>query len=114
MRCGSDENGLSVEWYWSCFRAFVGDAGGQCDIGAVELKPCPYSESLLLNNETLSGENTYEACESIEAGNNLVLDYSANVILRSGNEVALRTGFSVESGAQLRISIDWAFWENLP
>ncbi len=63
-------------------------------------------EDLVLSNATITGTETWEACESIEAGPDLALEATADVILRSGGSVLFNDGLSVAAGATLAVEID--------
>ena len=58
---------------------FDGLNGAECDVGAIELKPCSYDKVLNLENEIVLETKTFEACERIEAGNNFSITSPADV-----------------------------------
>lgn len=61
---------------------------------------------LILMSETFTSSTSYEACNSITAGPYVKTESTGVVELRAGSFVALREGFSVDSGGSLVITID--------
>ncbi|HXV59508.1 MAG TPA: hypothetical protein VEK15_02355 [Vicinamibacteria bacterium] len=61
---------------------------------------------LVLTNGTVNDNRYYVACNSITAGPSFTLLAPASVLLRAGNIVVLRNGFSVGSGASISIQLD--------
>ncbi|HUP43808.1 MAG TPA: hypothetical protein VM599_11435, partial [Thermoanaerobaculia bacterium] len=59
-------------------------------------------EDLTLSNETVTTTELYEACGTLRAGNGFAVLNPGDVTLRAGT-VALESGFSVGSGARLRV-----------
>jgi hypothetical protein len=76
-------------------------------IGASEPhEACESPQTLELTGQTLSGEAVYQACFEILTGPDLDVSSAADVTLRAGERVVLRSGTSVASGATLVIVID--------
>jgi hypothetical protein len=59
-------------------------------------------ETLTLSNQTVTTTQTFETCGTLRAGNGFTVAWPGNVTLRAGT-VVLQDGFSVGSGARLRI-----------
>jgi hypothetical protein len=64
---------------------------------------------LVLQKESISSSNDFEACSSITAGPDLEIGSPATVSFRAGSVVVLGNGFSVESGARFSAWTDPAF-----
>lgn len=92
---------------------FDGLNGAECDVGAVELLPCPYDPVLTLDDAMTGTTSPFEACERIEAGDGFVVT-DLDSIMRAGNSIVFQPDFKVLAGASLSVEIDWGFWENLP
>jgi hypothetical protein len=75
---------------------------GACDGGAFELTPCPL---LILSGITVDMTEEYEECD-IQAGPDLLVTSTGDLVLRSGKGVAILDGFEVESGGGLTVEID--------
>ncbi|MGB5813779.1 MAG: LamG domain-containing protein, partial [Thermoanaerobaculia bacterium] len=59
-----------------------------------------------LTSLVISSTVTYEACDTLTAGDGVQLLAPADVTLRAGDEVILRHGFSLGAGAKLTVVID--------
>ncbi|MGB6361583.1 MAG: hypothetical protein WBG64_02830, partial [Thermoanaerobaculia bacterium] len=59
-----------------------------------------------LTNLVISSTVTFEACDTLTAGAGVQLLAPADVTLRAGDEVILRHGFSLGTGARLTVVID--------
>ena len=85
-------------------RPLDGDGMGAvdvCDIGAVEVLPCvaPWNADEELTGWTISTTEVFEACFTITAGPDFVVEGPAGlVVLKARDAIILRDGFSVESG----------------
>ena len=93
---------------------FDGVGGAECDVGAVELSPCPHSTTLLLQNDTVMGMESFAACEQIQTGSAFVIDSSAVATFQAGERIAIGNGLTVEAGADVEFETRWAFWESIP
>jgi len=62
---------------------------------------CNASNDLLLENQTVSTTEVYEACVSITSGNGFIIDSTADVTFDAGERITLTSGFRVESGGRL-------------
>jgi hypothetical protein len=62
-------------------------------------------DHLLIQNETLSGADTREACLTITADPDVVLQAGATVVFRAADHVALGSGFNVEPTATFTVDI---------
>lgn len=61
---------------------------------------CSPVDDLLLENQTISsGQQTFQANNSITAQNNFIVEGSADVTFRAGSVIHLRPGFQVREGA---------------
>jgi hypothetical protein len=93
-------------------RPLDGDGSGGtdvCDIGAVEVLPCvaPWNDDEELVGLTISGFDLCEACFTITAGPNFVVEGpNGLVVLKSRDAIILRDGFTVESGGTLQAMRD--------
>ena len=108
-----DDPGLTAGW-----QEFLGNDSGWWKgaaqmmqgmvfgVGLYDTCGCAGSVDLVLENQTLASAATFEACHSIVAGPKLALTADADVTLRAGHSVVLRSGFSMASGAMLRVEID--------
>lgn len=63
---------------------------------------------LVLENETVSTNETYVASKKITAGPTFTLASSASVDLRAGDRIVLRDGFHAESGSEMHAYIGTA------
>jgi hypothetical protein len=76
------------------------------DIGADEYQTCAGSWHLDLTDTTISTTAVHEACRTITAGPNLVINAPGDVMLRAGTSVTLTNGFGLSAGAKLRFELD--------
>ncbi len=66
--------------------------------------PCSNSSIVELPPQTVSGTETFAACNELRAGaGGFVVAASADVAFEAGNLVALQNGFAVEWGARFRV-----------
>jgi len=52
--------------------------------------------SIVVDNQTISGTQTFEACDTITAGSTLTVDTSGSLTLRAGDMIVLNDGFTVD------------------
>ncbi len=71
----------------------------------VDVVECTDPDDLVLENETVSGAESFEACRSIVAGPSFQIMPSGNALLEAGSAVSLSNGFSAEQGAGLTVRI---------
>lgn len=72
-----------------------------CDIGAVEVLPCvaPWGEDEELIGWTISTADLFEACFTITAGPDFVIEGPAGLaVFKARDAIILRDGFEVQSG----------------
>jgi hypothetical protein len=62
-------------------------------------------DHLLIQNETITGIDTREACLTITADPDVVIQAGATVVFRTAEQVALGSGFVVESTATFRVEM---------
>ena len=62
-------------------------------------------DHLLIQSETLTGSDTREACLTITADPDVVIQAGATVVFRAADQVVLGDGFQVESAASFRIEM---------
>ncbi len=67
---------------------------------------CSGTADLVLQNQSVTTTQVYEACDSITAGPSFSIVSPANVTFRAGQSIVLRNGFSVGSGASFAAEID--------
>jgi hypothetical protein len=67
---------------------------------------CALASSLDLSATSVTSAVTYEACESIAAGDGFRVETGGDVVFRAGESVVLRDGFAVDSGGTFRVVID--------
>jgi len=60
---------------------------------------------LILTDRTIGGTETFEACQTITVGPAVEVSGTGELLLRAGQRVALRSGFSVAMGGRARIEI---------
>jgi hypothetical protein len=79
-----------------------------CDSGAYELGcEAPDGDTLLLENDTVTGVESFEVCTTITAQNNYtVMGPNGDLTLRAGTSVILGDGFSVTVDGKLTVEID--------
>lgn len=63
-------------------------------------------DDLVLENDTVSGSETQEACKTVSAGNNYFVNTGGDLTLRTRDHVILRDGTAVAAGGGLHIAID--------
>ena len=73
--------------------------------GVIAAGPAGPPDHLLIQNETLSGTDTREACLTITADTAVVVQAGADVVFRAADRVVLGSGFSVESSASFAIEL---------
>ncbi|NIQ29535.1 MAG: hypothetical protein GTN89_03965, partial [Acidobacteria bacterium] len=65
--------------------------------------PCSSPSIVDLPPQTVSGTDTFEACNELRAGSGgFVVAGTADVAFEAGNIIKIQNGFSVESGARFR------------
>jgi hypothetical protein len=84
---------LELEW--------AADAG----TGTISAGPAGPPDHLLIQNQALSGVDTREACLTITADPDVVIQTGAEVVFRAADQVVLGDGFQVESGASFRVEM---------
>ncbi|MCP4203245.1 MAG: CSLREA domain-containing protein [bacterium] len=80
------------------------DSGGSTSELSACRTSCGAAPDLVLENQTVSTEQEFTACDSILAFNGFVVD--ALVALRAGRLVTLGDGFSTGAGAALTVAVD--------
>ena len=86
-------------------RPLDGDGVGAvdvCDVGSVEALPCvaPWVADRQLAGKVISTTEVFEACYTITAGPDFVVEGPAGLaVLKTREAIILRNGFTVESGA---------------
>lgn len=65
--------------------------------------PCQAVENLDLTAQTITGTQTFEACDTLSAGSGFEVSGTGDVTFRAGNRVVLGDGFSVASGGSLTV-----------
>lgn len=63
-------------------------------------------DSLVLENQTVTGTELFEACRTITAGPDFTVGSTGDVTFRAGEKIILRDGFSVASGGSFVAGID--------
>ncbi len=71
----------------------------------VDVVECTSPDDLVLDNKTVAGVESFEACRSIVAGPSFQIMPSGNALLEAGSTVSLSNGFSAEQGASLTVRI---------
>lgn len=66
---------------------------------------CPHASDLNLSNQTINTTQIFEACHTITAGTDFVVGPSGNVTLHAMDWVALRPGFKISVGGQLKVVV---------
>lgn len=66
----------------------------------------PYANYLVLQNETISTTETYEATNYIDAGTDFQITSDGDVITEAGNKIYLEPGFQAQNGCKFKASID--------
>lgn len=81
---------------------------GACDAGAFEIACyAPDGAYVLVETDTVTGYRDYEACWQIAVGDDVTITGpSGELDLRSGREVVIFDGFSVEEAGILSITLD--------
>jgi hypothetical protein len=73
--------------------------------GVVAAGPVGLPDHLLIQNETLTGTDTREACLTITADTNVTVQAGADVVFRASDLVILGNGFAVESTASFVVDM---------
>lgn len=98
------------------FEALLGTnsqrADNDCDgvADGAEVLGYPYgdpggADHLNLSNQTIATTHHFSACRTITAGTDFVIAPSGNVTLHAVESVALRPGFKISSGGQLKVVV---------
>lgn len=73
----------------------------------VDPPPCTLpDDDLHLHDDTVLGNETHEACETITAGSNYVISTGGDLTVRARDRIVIRSGTSIAPGAELRVDID--------
>lgn len=67
---------------------------------------CTADSDPVFENDTVTGDEPFEGCNSITAGNNFVVVNGGNATFTAGSRITLQNGFSVQSGGTLTVQID--------
>lgn len=67
--------------------------------------PCEAVASLDLTAQTITGSQTFEACDTITAGADFEVGSTGTVTFKAGNRVVLGDGFSVAGGGSFTVEI---------
>jgi hypothetical protein len=91
-------------WVGGCVDTVTGEAptDNQCSTG-IKIRVGPSCDTLTVAHQTLGTMQTHQACRRLVAGPDLTVTSGEGVRLYGGETVELVTGFSVTSGAQLRV-----------
>jgi hypothetical protein len=93
------------------FSGFGGDADcidGELDMAlntncTAGFDPCSIDSIVDLPAQTVSSDQTFEACNILRAGTGgFAIESGATVVFRAGNQIALQNGLSIEAGAGFR------------
>lgn len=71
-----------------------------------ELPGFPAVSDLDLSAQTVGTTETFEACDTISAGDGFEVGPTGDVTFRAGNLVVLRDGFSVADGGRFVAAVD--------
>jgi hypothetical protein len=82
--------------------AFNGAYGLEVTVGS----SCTAASDEVLYNDTVTGIEPFEGCNSITAGNDFVVASGGDATFTAGSWIALQNGFSVESGGTFTANID--------
>jgi hypothetical protein len=66
----------------------------------------PAVSDLDLSAQTVGTTETFEACDTISAGDGFEIGPTGDVTFRTGGSIVLRDGFSVASGASFTAFVD--------
>lgn len=74
--------------------------------GGTSCAPASPPANLTLTNETISGTEEFEACDTLTAETNVVVTGTGDATFRSGRLIVLNDGFSVQAGGAFTATID--------
>jgi uncharacterized repeat protein (TIGR01451 family) len=80
-------------------------AGNDAAEDATEVTSCGEADELVLSAQTVTDEQTFEACQTLTAHSDFVIAATGDVTLRAGISVVLGAGFAVEVGGRLVVSV---------
>lgn len=72
----------------------------------VNYSPTDCQNHLTLQNRTVTGQETHEACQTITAGPSFTVMSTGNATFRAGQRITLRPGFRVQAGGRFQAAID--------
>lgn len=102
-------------WYmggdmWDTLHPFETGYAKMADVWfpAIEqvLNICTLDADLVIDNQTFSTTEAFEACETVTAGPTVNVTATGDVNFQAGERVVLRNGFSVEDGGRLTVITD--------
>jgi hypothetical protein len=67
---------------------------------------CTGMDDEVLTNQTVSGTQSFEACDTLTAQTNFVVGTNGDATLTAGSTVVLGNGFRVDSGGALTVSVE--------
>ncbi len=71
-----------------------------------QVVPCPGASDLTVSGETVTGAESFVACDVLTVGPDVTVTSTGSLELCGGTRVVLRSGLAVEAGGSLRASTD--------
>ncbi len=73
---------------------------------------CPHDAHLVIQNQTITGTEQFNACQTITAGPAFTVTSSGQATFTAGQRITLRPGFRIQAGGRFNARIDTALAAN--